>query len=173
MVNRFGRHALRLAVLVTVLAGCSASASSGDAAPPPGFVGDIRAAAAAVDAELGGPQAFFEITATPQLTNVFVAVDGATAAVPYVYLDGELQPPAPRIEGAAGQTFAADAIDFDADRILSGVQADLPGASIDALSVEGGPGGFVRYVVSARSEQGGVLDIVVAPSGAVIEVNPL
>jgi len=27
--------------------------------------------------------------------------------------------------------------------------------------------------VSARSEQGGVLDIVVAPSGAVIEVNLL
>jgi hypothetical protein len=137
------------------------------------FVSDIAAAAAAVDAALGGPQDFFEITATPQLTNVFVAIDGGTAAVPYIFLDGELQAPAPRIDGAAGQTFTAAAIDFDEATVLDGVENDLPDATIDAFSVEGGPGGFVRYVVSARSEQGGVLDIVVAPSGAVIEVDLL
>ncbi|MFT4617545.1 MAG: hypothetical protein ACI89G_001357 [Minisyncoccia bacterium] len=167
------RRSLLLAALLVVVAACSGGSDEATSGGRDSFVSDIAAAAAAVDAALGGPQEFFEITATPQLTNVFVAIDGGTAAVPYIYLDGELQAPAPRIDGAAGQTFKADAIDFDEATVLDGVENDLPNATIDAFSVEGGPGGFVRFVVSARSEQGGVLDIVVAPSGAVIEVNLL
>ena len=168
----FPRRLGAIAVLFALL-GCNGSADS-DAAPngsPFGF--EIRAAVTAIEAELDGTQEYFEITATPQLTNVFVAVDDGTAAVPYVFLAGELQPPGPTIEGAVGQTFTAASLDFDDETILAGVAADLPTASIDALSIEGGPGGFVRYVISARSAQGGVLDIVVAPSGAVIEVRPL
>jgi len=167
------RRSLLLAASLVVVAACSGRSDEATSGGRDSFVSDIAAAAAAVDAALGGPQEFFEITATPQLTNVFVAIDGGTAAVPYIYLDGELQAPAPRIDGAAGQTFKADAIDFDEATVLDGVENDLPNATIDAFSVEGGPGGFVRFVVSARSEQGGVLDIVVAPSGAVIEVNLL
>ena len=167
------RRSLLLAASLVVVAACSGGSDEATSGGRDSFVSDIAAAAAAVDAALGGSQEFFEITATPQLTNVFVAIDGGTAAVPYIYLDGELQAPAPRIDGAAGQTFKADAIDFDEATVLDGVENDLPNATIDAFSVEGGPGGFVRFVVSARSEQGGVLDIVVAPSGAVIEVNLL
>ena len=167
------RRSLLLAASLVVVAACSGGSDEATSGGRDSFVSDIAAAAAAVDAALGGPQEFFEITATPQLTNVFVAIDGCTAAVRYIYLDGELQLPAPRIDGAAGQTFKADAIDFDEATVLDGVENDLPNAMIDAFSVEGGPGGFVRFVVSARSEQGGVLDIVVAPSGAVIEVNLL
>lgn len=167
------RRSLLLAASLIALAACSGGSDQTTSGGRDSFVSDVSAAAAAVDAALGGPQEFFEITATPQLTNVFVAIDGGTAAVPYIYLDGELQAPAPRIEGAAGQTFTADAIDFDEATVLDGVEKDVPNATIDAFSVEGGPGGFVRYVVSARSEQGGVLDIVVAPSGAVIEVDLL
>ena len=167
------RRSLLLAASLVVVAACSGGSDEATSGGRDSFVSDIAAAAAAVDAALGGPQEFFEITATPQLTNVFVAIDGGTAAVPYIYLDDELQLPAPRIDGAAGQTFKADAIDFDEATVLDGVENDLPNAMIDAFSVEGGPGGFVRFVVSARSEQGGVLDIVVAPSGAVIEVNLL
>jgi hypothetical protein len=167
------RRSLLLAASLMAFAACSGGSDRTTSDGGDSFVSDVAAAAAAVDAALGGPQDFFEITATPQLTNVFVAIDGGTAAVPYIFLDGELQAPAPRIDGAAGQTFTAAAIDFDEATVLDGVENDLPDATIDAFSVEGGPGGFVRYVVSARSEQGGVLDIVVAPSGAVIEVDLL
>lgn len=161
-------------MLVVALVAAACSGSDDDT---PGesstFVADLRPAVAAVEAELGEPQEYFEVTATPQLVNVFVAVDDATAAIPYVYLDGELQAPGPAVTGASGQTFTADAIDFDDAAVLAGVSTELPNSTIDAFSVEGGPGGFVRYVVSARSAQGGVLDVVVAPGGAVVEVIPL
>ena len=159
---------LLLTIFVAACGSDETETTSGDS-----IARDIRAAVAAVEADRGGAQLFFEITATPQLTNVFVAIDNGTAAVPYVYLDGELQPAGPIITGAAGQTFASDAIDFDESIVFSGVETDLPTGTIDAFSLEGGPGGFVRYVISVRSEQGGVLDIVVTPTGSIIEVNPL
>lgn len=169
---RFRRLVIGAAVLAA-LVGCNGSDDRSESPASDSFVVDVRAAAAAVEVELGGAQEFFEITATPQLTNVFVAVDDATTAIPYTYVDGQLEAPAPRIEGVQGQTFRLDAVDFDEATVLSGVEDDLASSTIDAFSVEGGSGGFVRYVVAVRSEQGGVLDVVVAPSGAVVEVRPL
>jgi hypothetical protein len=155
------------------IAGTACGDDDGDGGASAGFVGDIRSAVDAVEAEMGEGQDFFEVTATPQLTNVFVAIDDATAAVPYLFVDGELQPPAPTLTGASGFTFTADAIDFDEDSILDAVAAELPDASIESLSVEGGDDGTVRYVVSVRSEVGGLLDVTVGPDGAVLAVDPL
>jgi hypothetical protein len=164
-----------IAVLAGLLAVAGAACSDDDAddGADAGFVADIRRAVDAVEAEMGAGQDFFEVTATPQLTNVFVAIEDATAAVPYLFVDGELQPPAPTLTGASGFTFTADAIDFDEDSILDAVVRELPDASIEALSVEGGDGGTVRYVVSVRSEVGGLLDVTVGADGAVIGVDPL
>lgn len=170
------RGALAIPVLVSALAAiavaCGGDGAGGTAAEELPL-GDVRAAVEAVERELGSGQEYFEVTVNKQLTNVFVAVEGATAALPYVYLDGVLQAPAPVLDGAAGQTFTAAALDFDPDRVLAGVRRELPESSIDAFSVEGGPEGRARYVVSVRSAQGGLLDVVVGADGTVFEVNPL
>jgi hypothetical protein len=163
---------LAVAVLiVAALVGCGAD--DDDRGGGDSFVADIRPAIEAVEAELGAGQEFFEVTANELVTNLFVAVDDATAAVPYVFLDGELQPPAPKLTGASGFTFSADAVDFDEDTILDAVGDELPESTIEALSIEGGEGGVVRYVVSTLSPEGGRLDVTVAPDGTVLAVDPL
>ena len=113
------------------------------------------------------------MNATAQLVNLFVAVDDATSAVPYIFFDGELQPPAPALAVESGFTFTADAVDFDADTVLDEIADELPESTIEGFAIEGGEGGIVRYLVSARSVQGGVLAVTVAADGAVLEVDPL
>jgi len=176
--------------LAVATSACGGGDDAEDASAP--WVGDVEAAMAAVDDERGGAQQYFEVTATPQLTNVFVAVDDAAVAVPYLFVDGELQPPAPSLEGASGFTFTAADVDIDEAAVLSRVEAELPGAAIVALSVEGvgaadagteggieggGVGGgdasTVRYVVSVQSERGGFLDVTVSGDGRILAVDPL
>ncbi len=106
----------------------------------------------AVEAELGGPQQFFEINATPQLVNLFVAVDGATQVAPYVYVGGELAPAADPA-GADGPTFGADALSFDPDTVLDAVAADLPDADVELFSIAGDP---VQYRATVQSGDAGV-----------------
>jgi hypothetical protein len=166
---RVAARVVTLLLAVLAAAGCS----DDDAVRASGLGAELLAAVDAVEAELGPGQRYFEVTATSQLTNVFVAVDDATAAVPYVFRDGELQPPGPTLTGASGFTFAAADVDLDPDAVLSGVAGELPESTIDALSVEGGEGGVVRYIATVRSEVGGVLEVTVGPDGAVLAVDPL
>lgn len=192
------RGPARAVVLVTLsaafVAGCSADSEGGDGASgvleesierrdsgAPGseatadlqrLAGQLRDAVAAVDAELGGPQEYFEVTSTAQLTNVFVVTDDATAAIPYVFLDGALQAPGPPLEGA-GNSFTAAALTYDESVLLGRIADELPSATIESLSVDGGPNGAVRYVVAARSQEGGLLEIVVGPDGVILSVEPV
>jgi hypothetical protein len=158
-------------LVVATLAGCGGDGDDDGAADS--FVANIRPAIEAVEAELGAGQQYFEVTASDLVTNLFVAVDDATAAVPYVYLDGELQPPAPKLTGASGFTFSADTVDFDEQTVLDAVSEELPESTIEAFSIEAGAGGVVRYVVSTLSPEGGRLDVTVAADGTVLEVDPL
>ena len=158
--------------VVAVIASVSSCGGDDGGQPDTGFVADISAAVEAVEAERGPGQEYFEVTAGPQFTNVFVAVEDATAAVPYVYRDGQLEPPAPTLSGASGFTFTAEAADVD-DAILATILDELPEATIEALSIEGGEGDSVRYVVAARSPEGGVLEITVARDGSVLAVDPV
>lgn len=136
------------------------------------FVADISAAIDAVEAELGGPQRYFEITANLQLTNIFVAVDDATAAVAYLYIDGKLQSPAPKQTGAEGLTFAGSDVEFDDSLLVARIADELPNTSINALSVYG-DGFGATYVAAGRSEVGGLLDIVLTGDGAIVSVDPI
>ena len=158
------------ALLITaLLAGCGGD----DDSTSPVRVDDIVPAIEAVEAELGAGQEFFEVNATSQLVNIFVAADGATLAVPYIYFEGELQPPAPGLPVESGFTFGADAVDFDEDTVLDGVSDEVPKSTIEGFSIEGGDGGIVRYLVSTRSAQGGVLAVTVTGDGLVLEVDPV
>jgi hypothetical protein len=159
-------------LLAAVLIGCGGDDSADDSTSAV-RVADIGPAIEAVQAELGAGQQFFEVNATAQLVNLFVAVDDATSAVPYIFFDGELQPPAPALAVESGFTFSADAVAFDADTVLADVADELPDSSIEGFAIEGGDGGIVRYLVSTRSPQGGVLAVTVAPDGAILEVDPL
>ena len=157
---------------VTIAPSGTGSTDSSLPRVPADFVGEIRPAIAAVEAELGGPQRYFEVTANGRFVNLFVAVDDATAAVPYLYVDGELQPPAPAQEGASGNTFVAADLDFDESTLLDRLVEELPNTQIEALSVYG-DGVGATYVVGGRSSVGGMLDIVITSDGGVVSVDPI
>lgn len=167
-VRALPRAVIQSVVLSAVLLGCGGGGGDGRRT---GLVDDVLAAASAVEAELDGPQEFFEITATEPLTNVFVAVDEGSAAIPFVYRDGVLEEPGPVLEGASGHTFSSGAIDVEEDSVLVQIADELPDISIESFSIEGGPDRTVRYVVSARSQEGGLLDVVVGPRGAILSVE--
>ena len=154
------------------ISACGGDGDTDDGVEPPSFVLDVEAAIEAVETELGGPQEFFEVTANPQFTNIFVAVDDGTAAVGYLYADGELQPPSPKQTGATGRTFTAADVDFEPGQVLTGVTTDLPNATVDAISVYG-DGIAAVYVLGVTSERGGALDIEVGPNGDVRSVDPV
>ena len=80
----------------------------------------IRPAVAALETQLGGPQRYLEVNATPTLVNLFVAVSNATQAVAYVYVDGKLSEPAPPEQVKAdAPTFGASDIVFDEATVLN------------------------------------------------------
>lgn len=172
-------------------AGCSDDSSSGSSAPaptsasaddgnavtaipvvnPPPRVDLIADAVAALEAEMGGAQQYFEINATPRLVNLFVALNDGAVAQPWVYFDGELT--SQEGQPAQGNTFSSAALDFNADTVLDGVVGELPTSVFDAFTVEGGEGGIVRYSVIVTSSAGGQLVVVVAADGAVVSVDPV
>ena len=144
------------------------------AADQPLAVDQIAPAIAAVEAELGGLQEYFEVNATEAVVNLFVAgtaADGSGTVTPYAFSRGELtaQPASP----ADGNRFAADAVQIDPQRVLSCLVEQLPSSMITAFVVEGGPNGAVRYSAVVASEQGGQLVVEVSGTGQVLSVDPV
>lgn len=155
-------------MVVAIAAGCG---GGDDDEPVRPLLAEIAPAIAAVEAELGGPQQYFEINATPQLVNVFVATDDANRVVPYVFVGGELGSPA-EATTAEGATFSSDAVTFDPATVLDGVTEELTDADVVLFSIVGGPDGAVQYGAGVQSDAGGTLDVVLGPDGAVQSVDP-
>jgi hypothetical protein len=130
----------------------------------------VDEAVAALEAELGGPQQYFEINATPGLVNLIVSLNNGALAQFWVYLDGELSSK-DEPQAASGFTFAADALDFQEDTVLEQVQREVPGSALSAFVVDAGEGGVVRYTVVVNSGSGGQLLAVLAADGAVLSVE--
>jgi hypothetical protein len=130
----------------------------------------IDEAVVALEGEMGAPQQYFEINASPKVVNLFVSLNNGAVVQPWVYLDGELS--SQEGQPASGFTFAASALDFDPALVLSKIEGAVPGAAMSAFVVEGGEGGVVQYTVVVNSAAGGQLVAVVGPDGAVRSVDP-
>lgn len=149
---------------MALLVGCGSDDGGGESLRPQ--LDQIAPAIDAVEAELGGPQEFFEITAEPQQVRLFVARDGATEVVPYVFIGGELAP-AGAPTAAEGGTFPADSVNVDADSILDRVDAELDEPDVVSFSIAGDGTGAVQYVALVQSEEGGVVEVVLGPDGSI------
>jgi hypothetical protein len=153
-----------------VLGGCGDDGEDTGTFP---VVGEIAPAIAAVEAELGGPQDYFEINATAQLVNLFVASDAESTATPYLYLDGGLQPPAPPRGVAGGETFRADDVDFDPAVIFTDIAEELDEPTVTQFVVVASAGGAVQYSAFVASSAGGILDVQLGPDGSVLGVDAI
>ncbi|MCX6523062.1 MAG: hypothetical protein NTZ21_20590 [Actinobacteria bacterium] len=174
-----------VACAVVLLSACS---DDGDSAPETTFslgptecavvddpvlmVDEIDAAVAAVEAELGGEQVYFEINATPLLVNLFVADPVAKTVTPYVYVGGELSAEE-ALPVESGSAFPASALAFDPQRVLSCITDQLPDSGLDVFFVEANADGAVRYTVLTTNAQGGQLTIEVTGAGLVLAVDAI
>lgn len=181
-MRRGATAAAAAAAVILAAAGCSGddgSSPSSTASPlgptacaeadPPLLVDRIDDAIAAVEAELGGPQEYFEINATPLLVNLFVADVATETVTPYAYVGGELSAQEP-LDGAQGFTFVAESLEFDERRVLSCIVPQLPESVLDVFFVEGADGG-VRYTVLTSNDKGGQLTVEVNGQGQVLAVD--
>ena len=161
-----------VAVGVAAVPACSDDDDGGDpdvAVAP--VIEEIAPAIAAVEADLGGPQAYFEVNATGSTVNLFVATDDATTVTPYRYLAGELLPPEPA-STASGPTFTADALTYDPATVLDRVADELDDPFVARFAIAAAPDGTPQYFASVVSDQGGTLEVTLGPDGSVQAVDP-
>lgn len=157
-----------VAVLAVVsVAACGGVDDDGAAIDGP-RVDWIDDAIGAVEEHYGGPQEYFEVSATAERVSVIVAVDDATAAEQGFWDDESgLVDPTP-VGPASGATFVADDLDFDPGRVLSRVASELPDSEIVDFAVTGASGGAVIYDAVLRSELGGTLLVRLGPDGLIL-----
>jgi hypothetical protein len=179
---------LGLLLVMTAVVGCDDDAASDDTVPatteqtgadagdpavrnPLPIVDQIPAAIDALEAETGGAVEFFEINATAQFVNLFVALNDGAVAQPWLYAAGELT--SSEGQPASGGTFSGDAVDVDPEVIFDRLLDEVPGITVQSFYIHGDGAGNLLYGVLASSEQGGGLDIVLAPNGDVVSVDPV
>ena len=158
-----------------VVAGCvllttTCGGDDDDAVRP--VLDQIAPAIAAVEAELGGPQQYFEINATPQVVNLFVATDDATTVTPYVYVGGELASTGRAGDGGGGDVRGRRARRSTRRRSSTGspTSCRTPTSCCSRSSAARAAPCSTRPTV--QSEAGGTLEVVLDPDGTVRSVDP-
>ncbi len=142
----------------------------GGVGPAP-IVDRIDEAIAAVEAQYGAPQQYFEISATITDVNVIVAVDGATQAEQAMYTtDAGLTVPEP-VGAASGSTFGAEAVDFDPDTVFDRLRDELDDPVIIDFAIQGTATGGTVYDATVASDGGGVLLVLLGPTGQILGVQ--
>jgi hypothetical protein len=139
--------------------------------PPVLRVDLISTAIERVEAELGGPQEYFEINATDLLVNLFVSVEDGTKVKPYVFIEDELNSKDP--QAAEGNTFAASAVELDPRKVTSCVTDELPESQATAFEIIADAQGTPQYSIVTTSPQGGQLIVAVNGQGQVLSVDPV
>lgn len=134
-------------------------------------VASVRLAMADLDAELGGPQEYFEVNATARLVNLFVALNGGTLAQAWVWVDGALTSAEP--QAASGGTFTLVDVDLDESAALTTVRSEIPDAVLESFYVHGDGEGNVQYGILTSALCGGGLEVLVGADGSVKSVDPV
>ena len=145
-------------------------------------IDQIETALNALEQKAGAGLEFFEINATTELVNVFVAtdLDGIPnadglpdAVVHYVFTEKDGLETAPDPVGANGPTFARTALDYEPSTILRKVLSELPDSTpqmfvLTAAGTAAESTGTVQYRLIMQSSQGGQMSVVLTNSGEII-----
>jgi hypothetical protein len=122
--------------------------------------------------EISVPEAdVADVAANAQNVRLFVKVEGRDRVRSYLYVRGEVVPSG-RAQPADGFTFAAGDVHLEPDVMLDSVAEAAPDATVEEFSIVGTQEGRPRYAAFARSERGGVIDVVLAEDGTVLDVAP-
>lgn len=176
-VNRRFRRCT--ALVITVAFGFTGAACSSDEVDEPtsASVGPIAEgdapvrvelvddAIAALEAELGGPQRYFEIFASPVVVNLLVAT-GDGKGLGYVYAAGKLEEPDAGFSDAP--TFSASEVDFDPGLVLSEVRNQLGTSTFRAFSITATAPDVVQYKAIVDSTQGTEFVVYLSGTGAIL-----
>jgi hypothetical protein len=145
-------------------------------------IDQIETALNAVEQKAGADLEFFEINATTELVNIFVAtdLDGIPnadglpdAVVHYVFTEKDGLETAPDSVGANGPTFARIALDYEPSTILRKVLSELPDSTpqmfvLTAAGTAAESTGIVQYRLIMQSSQGGQMSVVLTNSGEIV-----
>ncbi len=145
-------------------------------------IDQIETALDAVEQKAGADLEFFEINATTELVNIFVAtdLDGTPnadglpdAVVHYVFTEKDGLETAPDSVGANGPTFARSALNYEPSTILRKVLSELPDSTpqmfvLTAAGTAAESTGIVQYRLIMQSSQGGQMSVVLTNSGEIV-----
>ena len=133
----------------------------------------LEPAVAAVEAERGGPQRYTEINVQTDLVNLFVALDDGTELA-YVYrADGLDVPTEAQAQPGGAEPFALDDVPLDVVATFDDVlAAEVPDSALVALTLAPRPESGLVWTATLLSTQGGVLDVLISPNGAILGAAP-